>query len=503
MIYSLRRKFIAMSAVAVAAVIAVVLLGTWGINTYQTNKVLDSCVELICLNEGAFPEFESNQEPPDAQDVQNAQSTQGAQNAPGDPNKPNNQSNPSNSDFQDNQDTNINPDSGANTDIDTDASQNRGVSDGDSTFPNEDNADSFSQDAQPPAFNENMQRLNDDMRDRGFLTQETQFSMRYFVVTAAEDGTMRAQMESIASVTSDQAMSYAQDILNKSKSAGWVNEYRFGVFGDTAGTTVVFVDGSTQIASMRQNMISTTAVLVGSGVVIMLLIVLFSKRIVRPVAESYEKQKRFITDANHELKTPLTLILSDLDILEIENGPSEWIDDMRIEGTNMAELVNQLVELSRMDEAGTAIKRTRLDMSALVREETERFEAAAQERGFEFVVEIDAGVFAQADEAAMRRLLSILLENALKYCDANGSVNVRLKSQRSGMHLTITNSFVEVGNTELDMLFERFYRSDKARTAGSGTGVGLSIAAAIVEGHKGSIRAYAADSTHIAFEVII
>ena len=235
---------------------------------------------------------------------------------------------------------------------------------------------------------------------------------------------------------------------------------------------------------------------------VLILIFLLSKKAVKPIAESYEKQKQFITDANHELKTPLTLILANLDIAEAELGKNEWLDDIRSEGQRLTELVNYLVSLSRMDEEGHTVSFTEVAVGALVSDITAEFEPLAEARGKTLSARIDQTAVCLGDETLLRRLIGILMDNAIKYCDNGGEISVMLQKQRRTV-LTVENTYSAVGETELSRLFDRFYRADKARKFTGGYGIGLSMAKAIVQQHRGEITAYKKDSTHIGFKVVI
>lgn len=201
-----------------------------------------------------------------------------------------------------------------------------------------------------PDFSNNRHR-HDGFPRMDFINSETPFSTRFFTVRADENqNVIQKNMDAIASVTDEQIRQYTQTVLDGEKERGWISDYRYKVVPDDDGAFIVFVNGSMNRAMTGRMHTIVLCVLAGSSVIILLLIVLLSKRAVRPAAESYEKQKQFITDANHELKTPLTLILSNLDIVEAEIGKNEWLDDIRSEGQRMSTLVNRMVALTRMDE---------------------------------------------------------------------------------------------------------------------------------------------------------
>jgi len=237
-------------------------------------------------------------------------------------------------------------------------------------------------------------------------------------------------------------------------------------------------------------------------VLVLTLILLLSKRAVKPIAESYEKQKQFITDANHELKTPLTLILTNLDIAESELGKNEWLADIRSEGNRMTELVNQLVALSRMDEESYALNISQVPLGKIVSDTVSEFEPLAVSRGKTLGADVDTALTCLGDENLLRRLIGILLDNAIKYCDYGGDIVVTLHRHRHTV-LTVENTYAAVGELALNRLFDRFYRADKARTFQGGYGIGLSMAKSIVEKHKGEITAYKKDAAHIGFKVTL
>lgn len=339
--------------------------------------------------------------------------------------------------------------------------------------------------------------------DFNFITPETPFSTRHFTVYFDKSGhAIRTHTEAIYSIDEDQAVAYAQQVLRNTKERGWLENYRYKVFATATGTGVVFIDGSMNRAMLAQSMTIAGVVLLVCAALVLLLIILLSKRAVKPIAESYEKQRQFVTDANHELKTPLTLILANLDIAEEELGKNEWLDDIRAEGHRMTELVNQLVALSRMDEENRNLNLSDVSFGQMVQDTVSEFSPLAHSRDKELSADIDADIFLQGDEDLLRRLIGILMDNAIKYCDVGGCITVTLKQQRR-IVLTIENTYSAVGQLELHRLFDRFYRGDKARTFTGGYGIGLSMAKSIVEKHGGEITSYKKDDTHIGFKITL
>lgn len=327
------------------------------------------------------------------------------------------------------------------------------------------------------------------------ITEETQFSTRFFTVWLdGEKQILRINMDAVSSISRDDVKEYVQKALKEGRERGWVSDYRYRILETGQGATVVFVNGSMNWAVTTRLLVTAFLVLLGSALLILLLTVLLSKRVVRPVAESYEKQKQFITDANHELKTPLTLILSNLDIVEAELGQNEWLDDIRSEGERMGLMINQLVALSRMDESQAHMVRSAFDLSAAVEDTVSEFQPLAAERGKKLQTSIEPGIRYEGDEGLIRRLASILMDNAVKYCDEGGEIRVEVCQHRHPV-LIVENTYAQVDQLELDRLFDRFYRADKARTFSGSFGVGLSIAQSIVRSHRGSIHAYRKGNT--------
>ena len=304
------------------------------------------------------------------------------------------------------------------------------------------------------------------------ITQESPFTTRFFTVRFDADGAVTTvDARAIASIESEDAATLAEAAL---------------------------ADG--ELAATNRLLYAVAAVFAGGSLIVLLLVTLLSKRAVRPVAESVERQQQFITDASHELKTPLTLIRTNLDIIEDEQGPSPWLDDIRSETASMTQLVNHLVALTRMNERAGSAAFEPVDLSALTAETTEAFAALAEQSGLALSSEIAPAVRVNGDARALAQLLAILLDNACKYCDDGGAIRLQLSGGKHPL-LELANSYAAVGTLATDRLFDRFYRADPARTQGNGFGLGLSIAKAICERHHAQISAQAADDRTILFRV--
>ena len=358
----------------------------------------------------------------------------------------------------------------------------------------------------PKNFNESFKPHKRPVKAEGdfdFITPETPFATRHFTVLFDNEGNVtQTNTEAIYSITDDTAVEYAKKVIKNSDERGWLSNYRYKVFSLESGTGVVFIYGSMSRSAFTQSTMIAGVVLLVCATLVLLMIILLSKRVVKPIAESYEKQRQFITDANHELKTPLTLILANAEIAQEELGKNEWLDDITAEGQRMTELVNQLVALSRMDEENSKLNIVQIPFGELVFDTVSEFEALARGRGKALSVNIDRSIIYSGDETLLHRLVGILLDNAVKYCDEGGEIKVNLEKRRR-IILSVENTYAAVGEIELNKLFDRFYRADKARKFTGGYGVGLSMAKAIAEKHKGEITAYKKDKTTIGFKVIL
>ena len=312
---------------------------------------------------------------------------------------------------------------------------------------------------------------------------------RTFLIWLDEEENLLRLDNGMPGVTESRAEELAREAAEEGRDKGWVSDYRYRRIAGEGETLYVFADGSLNRSVSNRLLFTAFLVLLGSAVLILTLTVLFSKRVLRPVADSYEKQKQFITDANHELKTPLTLILSNLDIVESELGKSEWLDDIRSEGERMGLLINQMVTLSRMDESENQLLSARFDLTNVVTDAVAEFQPLADERGLSLWVKLEPGLQYQGDKELIHRLVAILMDNAVKYCDPDGTIRVELFRRRHPV-LLVENDYAAVDSLQLDRLFDRFYRADKARTFSGSFGVGLSIARSILRSHHGSISAY-------------
>ena len=331
----------------------------------------------------------------------------------------------------------------------------------------------------------------DPGRHGGPFTAETPFSTRYFVLRFQADGTLvQADLTKIASVTEDGTAAYLAAALKKGEGYGYCGNYRFYVTADGSGSRIaIFLDCYQSLRAVRTVLVWSLAADALCTLLVLLLVVLLSRRAIDPVVRSAEQQKQFITDASHELKTPITVIATSLKVLEMEVGQQKWIDKARAQTEKLTALVNSLVTLSRMDEETSPLKREPFPISDAVRETAESFTELAASNGHALTVDAAPGLTCCGDEYAVRQLVSILLDNAVKYAAPDSPIGLALSRSRRGVTLSVSNRCEDTEHIDTSRLFDRFYRADPARSGGNGFGIGLSIARGIAEGHRGSIAA--------------
>ena len=337
------------------------------------------------------------------------------------------------------------------------------------------------------------------------LSPELPFESRFFSLVADENGEIREwNMDSIAAVDETEAAAMAASALAMGKESGYIGQYRFAVRELEQGVRVTFLDCTRSLSTFRTFLFASIIVsLVGLGAVLLLTLWL-SGRIIRPISESYEKQKRFITDAGHEIKTPITIIDADAEVLSMDLPQNEWIDDIRAQTKRLASLTNDLIFLSKMDEENLQIQRLDFPISDMVSESVQSFRSRVLRENKELRTDIEPMLTYAGDEKSLRQLVNILTDNAVKYSPEGGKISVELHSAARGLALSVTNTCDAVPEGDLNDLFDRFYRSDKSRNSQTGGhGLGLSIARAVVTAHKGKITASSPAENTMRFDVLL
>lgn len=335
------------------------------------------------------------------------------------------------------------------------------------------------------------------------ITPETPFETRFFVVWAdSEGGEGRKEMGAIAAVSEEEAEQYYAAAAGEKSDRGFVGQYRYLRGSGGEGEYIIFLNAANQLRSMESILLISALVALGGLIFTFLLVLAFSRRTLAPIARNMESQKQFITDASHELKTPLAVISSHADILCMEDEGNEWAQGIRREVAQMTGLVGDLVLLSRWDEEAPIRDRYDFDLSGAVWDTLAPFRRMAEARGKSISARVAEGITFNGDEGALQTALSTLLENAVKYSLPESEITLSLEKSRRSILLEVSNACRPDYRPELDRLFDRFYRADPSRARSSGGhGVGLSIAKAIVEAHKGRISAAMPENGRIVFRI--
>lgn len=336
------------------------------------------------------------------------------------------------------------------------------------------------------------------------MSPETPFETRFFTVVLDASGTAQLiNTDRIVAVSADEAAEYAKSLYKRQKTSGFYGRYRYGTLStETAETMYIFVDCSKDLSSFQNTLLVSIGIGAAALLLVFALVFLFSGKVMKPIAESYEKQKRFITDASHEIKTPLTIIGADAAVLEMQGTANEWTEGIKEQVQRLTSLTEKLVFLARMDEEGGALNATDFSISDAVEETIKPFYALAMSKGLQIQSDIQKNITYCGDKNLIRQLIALLMDNALKYSDEDGIITVGMKCAGGKIRLNITNPSVGL-NGNLDVLFERFYRGDKSRNSlTGGHGIGLSVAKTIVAAHKGKISARGENGT-VMFTVVL
>ena len=542
MLKKLRRKFIAIAMLSVSIVL-IAIVGTINIANYMsTNKALDARLKLIAGNGGTFPDLlergsmgdEGNKN--DSIDVESNKKNDDETNT-------------------DTENTNTGAESTDTSGSTADDSINKGT-------PTLKEPPSGRTDVQPPEdmkqadlkddnLKENDLKENDlkenDLKRHG-ISPESQFDTRYFTVTINSKGEVEnIDTSKIASVSSENAAEYAKKLWKSEKKgdgkSGFADNCKYLIVDEAGSTMYIFLSCQRELSTIRAYILASVGISVFGLVVVFIMIYFFSGKILKPVSESYEKQKRFITDASHEIKTPLTIIEANTEVIEMMEGKNEWTSSTRKQVARLTSLTEKLVFLSRMDEEATKLEMLEFSLSDAILDTAEPFKAVAGTKGKKLTIDVTDKILYTGDEKTIRQLVSILLDNAMKYsgCSSvsfeNGNINkknlnktnlnkttqtqndcvttinpapeieISLKPSGRNRIITVWNTVDETANIKKgrqDILFERFYRTDTSHNSKTGGfGIGLSAAYAIVKAHKGKITAESKDGRSIKFTIVL
>jgi len=330
------------------------------------------------------------------------------------------------------------------------------------------------------------------------------FSSRYFTATIRDGEIIDLDVNhifsfesentiNVESSTSDEeiATRLTYDILALDKYNGFENDFRFGIFdNNNDGTqTLISLDTAMQRETFAHTLNISLIISIVAFCAMTLLSYLFSGHVVKPIVEGYERQKTFITDASHELKTPLTVINANMEILEMTSGENKWIDKTKDQVTKLTKLTNELVFLSKMEEEKRIHTMRPFALDDFDEAIVEPYKAIASQRKYSFTTDFDRDLIITGEKESIYRLVIILLDNAMKYTEEKGTINLYIKKDKK-VRIGVKNTCKSFSKGKHDEIFDRFYRADKSRNSKTGgSGIGLAIASAITRVHNGKISA--------------
>lgn len=334
---------------------------------------------------------------------------------------------------------------------------------------------------------------------------DTILSSNYFTVRFDRAGdAVFTDVSRTSSVTEEEAVSLAAGKLQSGAESGRSGKYEYVIrdMRSGAGKCAVFLDISTEIYSCLRVALLSVAAGIACWGLMLAFVILLSKKAIKPIAENIEKQRRFVTDAGHEIKTPLAIIMSNTEAMELYNGENRWSRNIREQTARLTGLMNDLLTLARTDEGVQSGEKTVFSLSELLAFELRGFMQPMEAKRISLREDIAPDVSVTADRKQIERLVSILLDNAVKYCDEGGSAAVRLYERGGHAALEIENTCEALPGAPPEKLFDRFYRADEAHSQSTGgCGIGLSIAKSIADLNGAAIKAEYSEPPAIRFTV--
>lgn len=348
---------------------------------------------------------------------------------------------------------------------------------------------------------------DDDMRElepfRALPNEEANYMARFFIVAVDdENNVLFTSMDFVASVDESEAVTFANKALDSKSDRGYISGYRYAKTGTDDSTVIVFLNCEREVHSMNAILFMTLVISGAALILVFILVCLLSRRAIQPIAQNIENQKRFITDASHELKTPLTSISTSLDVIEIDHGEDEWTSNIRSQVGRMSGLVSELVALSRLDEVKPVPDKEQFDLSSAAWETLEVHMSQAKAVGKEITPDIQDGISLEGDKASIQQMLSVLIDNAIKYSNSGDNIRFSVRKSKGKARIEVFNTCNYEKAPDVDRLFDRFYRPDESRSASTGgNGIGLAIAKTVVEVHGGKISAKCPDGKSMTITV--
>ena len=336
------------------------------------------------------------------------------------------------------------------------------------------------------------------------ISPEVKFESRYFVVSFdSEENVVLNDTGNIFSVSEEDSAKYAKIIYKGNSDKGFYKNFRYMKLSLNGYDSVLCLDCFNSLSNTRYFLFVSLAASFVGWITVFAIVLAFSGKIIAPVSKSYEKQKRFITDAGHEIKTPLAIIEADIGVMEINGEENEWLSDIKTQVRRLTKLTNDLIHLSKLDEGKDSLKFTDFSISELAIETVNSFTSLAKVNGKKLTAKVEPKLTLNGDIKGIRELLNIIFDNAVKYSAGEGNINFELKKKNGHIIIEASNLIENLTKENAEHLFDRFYRADASRNSETGGhGIGLSMAKAIVEAHGGKIGAELIEKNKLKIKVI-
>lgn len=348
---------------------------------------------------------------------------------------------------------------------------------------------------QPPA-NPNSQNPGNDPKR---FPNRNQSAVFFVVRVNNSNEIVQIDTSRIVTLTEDEAESIALQVIEKQNDNGKISGFKYSSTSDGIGKVFVFLDVSYQTYSVLTVLFLSVFIGLICWALMLVLIIFLSKKAIRPIAANIERQKQFVTDAGHEIKTPLAIILANTDALELHNGENKWSKNIRAQTIRLSGLMQNLLTLAKIDESKIDATKETFSFNEIIEQTSYMFQEMLSPKNLVLQKYYSGETKITANKELISRLVSILLDNAVKYARRDSTIRIELFHDERTITLVVINQCDNLPDCLPEKLFDRFYRGDSARTQKSGGyGIGLSAALSIVELHKGNIKArYDNDNTII------
>ena len=321
---------------------------------------------------------------------------------------------------------------------------------------------------------------------------DTVLSSNYFLVHYDQEGAVaKVDVSRTSAVTEEVAQELAAQACAGEREGGRLSRFRYlRREAPQGGVTLVFLDISEEVFSYIRVLLLSVAAGLGCWGLMLVVVILLSRQAIRPLAENIERQKQFVTNAGHEIKTPLAIIQSNTEAMELYLGESKWSRNIKEQTRRLSGLMQNLLTLARMDQGAAPVQKTTLSLSGLAEKALEPFLQPMEAQGIALERDIQPGVTLTGDPAQLEQLLSLLLDNAVKYTGPGGRICLSVKQEGKRARLCLENTCPQLPTVPAEKLFDRFYRGDAARTQKEGGyGIGLAAARSLAQANQGSLHA--------------